>query len=780
MVPMYHSTTLSKTTTVTGTRVLVSTAIASAVLGLAFAGATIQQQWKSTNGTASEKLNVLITGKTKNSDETALAKKELAERQRIAGTDLPDLKAPKLTSSELAVMLNQLSTMQTANPPSTVPGVGIVRTCFFNLSWADYIVDNSSSTAYQDIHDALADAQVQGDKNSDNRILICVVSGQNTPAVYPGGIEIDLTQWPAPNYPLIIFSTGGPSLTHIRDYKPGSNTDHAIHVHDGYSNRKVTFWGFDVSEYSTADMGAALLVSDRASVSVGNMVFADNISEYRGGAAYVQNASLTIYKSSFLNNTAWTLGGAIAGTRLNGALYAQNPLLAIRQTTFEGNTAGGATDTLWAYGGAIDFWSGAFAVVESTFTSNSTAYSTGVIGGSGGGIEIIGAPTVYIASVEFDGNQSGIGGAISMHALPAQTVLIRDSQFTNNQSVDTSSPAGYGGGAIKNQVYAMTIINSSFENNYCGSRGGAIYSESADLTLTQTTFTGNSAQIYGGALLMKNVGVLNVSESSFTSNSADTSGGAIAIQQSSSASNYAGQVDSIVGSDFTDNTSAGNGGAVSVIPYSSLYLANTPGIPLTIQQSSFFGNEALNGSALATSTALDLDLTNVIMAGNNALTNGTLWSAHTVSGSGVTTTLTNVTVAGNTVGVASNTAGVYTSTPQLLTVMSSVLAWNGTAAPQLVATPTPNINYSIFFTPSGSAHVSPAAALTGGAGNTTVDPGFVGDASGTNPLLSTVIAGFNFHPASGSPMVDTGDPATMDWDSSATDRGAYGGPGGDW
>lgn len=47
-----------------------------------------------------------------------------------------------------------------------------------------------------------------------------------------------------------------------------------------------------------------------------------------------------------------------------------------------------------------------------------------------------------------------------------------------------------------------------------------------------------------------------------------------------------------------------------------------------------------------------------------------------------------------------------------------------------------------------------------------------------NPLY--VNAGTDFHLASGSPCINTGDPSIDDWDGSQSDMGAYGGPGGDW
>ncbi len=38
----------------------------------------------------------------------------------------------------------------------------------------------------------------------------------------------------------------------------------------------------------------------------------------------------------------------------------------------------------------------------------------------------------------------------------------------------------------------------------------------------------------------------------------------------------------------------------------------------------------------------------------------------------------------------------------------------------------------------------------------------------------------DFHLQAGSPCIDTGDPAIEDFDSSRSDMGCYGGPGGDW
>ena len=54
-----------------------------------------------------------------------------------------------------------------------------------------------------------------------------------------------------------------------------------------------------------------------------------------------------------------------------------------------------------------------------------------------------------------------------------------------------------------------------------------------------------------------------------------------------------------------------------------------------------------------------------------------------------------------------------------------------------------------------------------GTGNITTDPLFV------NP-------GTDFHLGTGSPCIDTGDPAILDPDNSRSDMGCYGGPMGDW
>lgn len=64
------------------------------------------------------------------------------------------------------------------------------------------------------------------------------------------------------------------------------------------------------------------------------------------------------------------------------------------------------------------------------------------------------------------------------------------------------------------------------------------------------------------------------------------------------------------------------------------------------------------------------------------------------------------------------------------------------------------------------------ADIDGWEGNQTADPAYVnhsGDASG-----------WDLHLASGSPLIDAGDPAESDADGSRADVGAYGGPGGEW
>jgi len=88
----------------------------------------------------------------------------------------------------------------------------------------------------------------------------------------------------------------------------------------------------------------------------------------------------------------------------------------------------------------------------------------------------------------------GSGGALN-----AQSVHVKNSEFSDNHAQTSNKGAGIHGGAIFAQV--VTIENSTFSGNSCVDFGGAVVAGSQSLsTIINSTFVNNSSKNLGGAV----------------------------------------------------------------------------------------------------------------------------------------------------------------------------------------------------------------------------------------------------------------------------------------
>jgi hypothetical protein len=333
-------------------------------------------------------------------------------------------------------------------------------------------------------------------------------------------------------------------------------------------------------------------------------------SPYGGGV--VNNGDLTVADCDITNNSVPQYG--------EGGGIDNNADLIITNSVISGN---GAT-----FGGGV-FSTGTLTINVSTITDNSAS------GGEGGGILNLGTATITNSVVS--NNMAASGGGIDDDSISAGggTLIIKGSIVNNNSS------AGAGGGLVVYNI-SVTIEGSTFANNRVGdgaaatALGGGICAEgSTTLAITASLFAANVAECsdvgsaLGGAIYMSNFGgippgTLAVSSSDFVQNSADgfaAYGGAIEVN--------AGIDVAVTSSLFGSNNARGDdyaeGGALDLeisgaaqakISVSS-FLCNqalvqsvsssdggnasggavfTDGA-LTINNSSFIGNEAIGGAA---------------------------------------------------------------------------------------------------------------------------------------------------------------------------------------
>lgn len=244
-------------------------------------------------------------------------------------------------------------------------------------------------------------------------------------------------------------------------------------------------------------------------------------------------------------------------------------------------------------------------------------------------------------------NAFPISGAVSVDIHGAGTsesvffmsgVAVTVFQVTNGAQLSLSEmnfeSASHGVVSVTNGT--LSVDQMFFSSNQSGS-GGAISASNSAVTIDNSTFNGNASSLDGGAIAMTGGGSLTVSDSAFVLNQTLSSGvgdgGAI----------YSNAVTVNINRVLFDSNKSQNnrGGAVYVESGN-----------LTIRNSTFNGNQAVWGGAIATidSTSSATLLNNVTLRGDSASMAGSeLYAAEMLSPSPYT--ITNSLISGTCSGL---------------------------------------------------------------------------------------------------------------------------------
>ena len=304
---------------------------------------------------------------------------------------------------------------------------------------------------------------------------------------------------------------------------------------------------------STTDGGVMYFGSTtRASVKIKDSTFENNnAGSYGGVIAFYGQASLEIDNSTFVDNYA----KAPASSKVYGGgivYFASTATLKINNSTFRNNRAENGA------GGVACFYSTVndVTISNSTFDSNYASYT-------------------YSSNIYSNQNVNNGNGGVLYFSTGGDNTIVRisGSSFNNSYATFSGSSSTYnannhafGGVAYFNGIAHVYVKNSTFTDNHVSSVSGAV-SE-------------------GGVFYFKAKSTLNIDNSTFIGNHAPQAGGVIFSPESLTViiSNH---------STFKDNyaewkTSTGPfGGGV-------LFTQNT--IDLTIMDSEFYGNYAVNGA----------------------------------------------------------------------------------------------------------------------------------------------------------------------------------------
>ncbi|WP_108650154.1 right-handed parallel beta-helix repeat-containing protein [Dongshaea marina] len=211
----------------------------------------------------------------------------------------------------------------------------------------------------------------------------------------------------------------------------------------------------------------------------------------------------------------------------------------------------------------------------------------------------------------------------SYHVVIGSKGALLDGVTVEDGYADGESTNGYGGGLFAwGYDHSLLVKNSLFKDNYAREGGAAFFFLDSRSSLQNVTFSHNSAE-YGGAVAARFGSDIEIDNSTFSGNHSDYRGGALLI-------NYGSNV-KVKGTLFTDNRSEGNGGAIWIDDQASQYGGTYPVISssmfannsagyyggaihnfnkanLTVKDSSFSGNLAKYGSAIANTLGAKLTL----------------------------------------------------------------------------------------------------------------------------------------------------------------------------
>ncbi len=364
------------------------------------------------------------------------------------------------------------------------------------------------------------------------------------------------------------------------------------------------------------------------------VLFEGNRAESSGGVIYASTLSANIIygKTSFINNTAASSGGAIC-------CYGQ---LAVRDSVFTGNVASNR-------GGAI-------------YTSNSSIDDTTRI--------------TEITDCSFEANAATLGGALSFYASSADysegaIARITSCDFVmNSASTEIAGASSANGGAIyADRKCDVKVVFSTFEGNTASTEAGAVYvAGESTCDILSSDFTANASSKHGGAITVRS-SYLTIDDAQIVDNTAVANGGAIYVSYQSN--RPINSKVTITNSSFRGNKSEAIGGAI----YATKRSVEEEWCVLTVKDTEFTENTAaVSGGAICTTASVESYFSNVTFTSNSineggeyggalyvnggkSVINGATFKGNSAVGSGGAVYLASAQMILNNVTAESNSSG---------------------------------------------------------------------------------------------------------------------------
>ena len=469
-----------------------------------------------------------------------------------------------------------------------------------------------------------------------------------------------------------------------------------------------------------------------------------------GGIRNVGNANLTLTNMVVTSNAASADGGGIAmenssaGTDFLGG--STKWTLTINNSTINNNHAGDAG------GGVEEDGSGKVFINPFTLISGNTDVNQGAgvyldgIANAVTGVTVIAGGSGYTKApiVNFGGPGTGAAGfaTITGGVVTAVTITNSGNGYTSAPTVTFVGGGGSGATAtatvVANQTANLTmtgtlVISNTATGTVNGLGGGISNAGNGAVTITNSTIEDNFAATTGGGFSDENngLGTLNVSNSVFLNNSAVGNGGGIFVSGPSA---------SLTNTSIQGNTTNASGGGLF-----------DSGTTLAVTSSTFSGNTAsTNGGGVevqTTGTGTSAStITNSTLTGNNALNNGGAANGGGIDAPAAFTgslTLLDDTINAN---FADNGGGVFwAGTAGSVSVQNTIISRN------IAATGPDANNPAGKFTDNGGNLIGISGAGSGNTGFTAATTQTGTTASPLDPLLGPLAN--NGGPPIGSPAI---------------------------
>lgn len=347
-----------------------------------------------------------------------------------------------------------------------------------------------------------------------------------------------------------------------------------IGAFSSYAAYTATLHGLTLTGGSSTSTGAGIK-SGAQSLILDAVTITGNQTSNEGGGVFSRGNTITLQNGTLIsNNQAGLNGGGISAFNSTSLQCVNSSVIGnvaemsgggamvgsanLDNCTFSDNQANGAEAD--GYGGGLHAMQTA-TIANSTFTDNHSDL------GYGGGVT---AHNVIVSGSEFANSNSGFdAGAVYVIDDPnsAGSLSISDSSFDGNQS-------GIGGAIFVGYDVGGIIQRCIFSNNIAIWGGAISRVDGSLLMIEDSLFSANQATSSntdrgGGALFLFSGGSTNiVRNSTFSANTSAGAGGAISARD-------AGTVLALENSTITGNTAAGNGGGISGIYNAGITISNS-------------------------------------------------------------------------------------------------------------------------------------------------------------------------------------------------------------